>query len=138
MKVLKKIGQILASIIYTCLYTGVLYFIVMLPMVWIMSLDTKIMVLVLLLLGGVITAIQGFLGLILVYPYRWFCKENKAALIISIVLVIINLTINDVMIWRIVGSGGVSGITFGIIVTILFATAAFWAVSGIIGLSSEL
>ncbi len=57
MKTLKSIGQILAAIVYTCIFTGLLYIILVLPLAWLLTLNTKVMILLLIILGGLLQAL---------------------------------------------------------------------------------
>ena len=91
MRALKSIGQVLAAVVYTCLFTGLLYLILVLPLGWIISLETKTMILALIFLGGIIQALIVGAQVLLMIPYAWIVKKNIVALVISVGLMILIL-----------------------------------------------
>ena len=138
MRTLKQIGQVLAEIIYTCLYTGLLYIILVLPLGWLMTLSTKWMIMVLLLVGGVAEGLIISANALLMIPYGWLVKQNMVAYIISIVLVLVNLTFNDVVLWKnMLAIGGKAPIVFAVIITLLFIQAIVFTLIGITTCYSE-
>lgn len=54
MKVIRYIGQLLSSLVYTPLYTGVTYLVIVLPFVRIVTLSTWKMIIGFLVFGGII------------------------------------------------------------------------------------
>lgn len=54
MKAIKFIGQVLASLVYTPLYTGIMYVAIVLPAAWILSLSFWKMVVAFIVFGGFI------------------------------------------------------------------------------------
>lgn len=132
MKMLKEIGQVLAAIIYTCLFTGLIYLITVLPVAWLMSLSTKMMILVLLLIGGLLQGVIFGLQVLLMMPFYWIVKNNLVALIISIGLTVFNLVANDVRVWQSVAGQGGAAIVAGVIITGLIVEVLFMSIYGVI------
>ncbi|MBO4588405.1 MAG: hypothetical protein J5711_05835 [Bacteroidales bacterium] len=131
MKTIKQIGQVLAAIVYTCLYTGLVYLIIVLPMAWYLSLSTKMMILVFVFLGGILEYLLIGLNVFLLMPYGWIVKNNIVALIVSLVLVITNFVLNDIMVWRSTYEYGTTGIIIAIVITLLIVQAIsmiIWAI----------
>lgn len=134
MKPLKQIGQVLAAIVYTCIFTGLLYLTLVLPIGWLLSLNTKMMILAVIVLGGIIQGIVFGLQVVLMMPYMWIVKNNVVALVISIGLILANLIANDVQIWKVTAAdGGKTGIVLAIIITILILEALITSISGVVG-----
>lgn len=125
MKVLKVIGQILAAIVYTCIFTGLLYMVLVLPLVWVLTLKPFWIVVVIILLGGILQGIIIMAHTFLLMPYMWIVKENVVALIISIALILFNLGRSDVLIWQASTGHGLWMIIFAIIATGLILEAVF-------------
>lgn len=96
MKALKSIGQVLAAVIYTCIFTGLLYMILVLPLAWLLTLKPVVLILVLVILGGFLQFVVFGLQTLLMVPYAWIVKNNVVALVISVGLMIFNLIRNDV------------------------------------------
>lgn len=132
MKALNSIGQVLAAVAYTCLYTGLIYLITVFPVAWLLSLNTKVMILVLILLGGVIQGLIIGLQTLLLMPYMWIVKKNIVALIISIGLILFNLVRSDILLWQSVSGQGRTAIVVGVIITLLLLEALWASIYGVI------
>lgn len=137
MKTLKPIGQVLAAFVYTCLYTGLLYLILVLPIALYLSLSTKMMVLVAILAGGIIEGILIGAQVLIMMPYAWIVRNNMVALIVSICLVLFNLIRSDVMVWQSVQGHGTSGIVIAVIITLLILQAIITTIIGLVSVHSE-
>lgn len=137
MKALKSIGQVLAAIVYTCIFTGLLYLVLVLPLAWLLSLNTKVMILLLILLGGVLQFLIFGAQVLLMMPYGWIVKNNVVALVTSIGLMLFNLIRSDVMVWQSMSEHGTSAIVVAVIITILIIEALFMSITGIISVYSE-
>ena len=133
MKPLKQIGQVLAAIVYTCIFTGLLYLTLVLPIGWLLSLNTKMMILAVIVLGGIIQGIIFGLQVVLMMPYMWIVKKNIVALVISIGLILFNLIANDVQVWRTAtADGGRTGIVLAIIISVLILEALVTSIYGVV------
>lgn len=137
MKELKIIGQFFAAIAYTCLFTGLMYLILVLPLGWFLSLSTKTMIIVGIFLGGIIEGIIIGLQFLLMSPYVWIVKKNIVALIISIGLILFNLIYNGVNVWKTAVSYGTEGVIVAIIISILIIQTLFMTIPVIIGFYTE-
>lgn len=129
---LKEIGQVLAAIAYTCLFTGLIYLITVLPVAWLLSLNTKTMFLVLFLIGGVLQGVIFGLQVLLMMPFYWIVKNNIVALVICIGLIVFNLTANDIRLWQSVSGQGTAAIVAGVIITGLIVEVLFYSIYGVI------
>lgn len=137
MKAFKSIGQVLAAIVYACVYTGLLYLILVLPIALYLSLSTKMMVLVAILAGGIIEGILIGAQVLIMMPYAWIVRNNMVALIVSICLVLFNLIRSDVMVWQSVQGHGTSGIVIAVIITLLILQAIITTIIGLVSAHSE-
>ena len=137
MKALKSIGQVLSAVVYTCLFTGLLYLILVLPFGWLISLKTKTMILALIFLGGIIQALIVGAQVLLMMPYAWIVKNNIVALVISVGLMIFNLTFNDIQVWRNSLDHGTTGIIIAVIITLMIVEALIFSIIGIISSYTE-
>lgn len=137
MKALKSIGQVLAAIVYTCIFTGLLYLVLVLPLAWLLSLNTKVMILLLILLGGVLQFLIFGAQVLLMMPYGWIVKNNVVALVASIGLMLFNLIRSDVMVWQSMSGHGTSAMVVAIIITVFIIEALFMSITGIISVYSE-
>lgn len=137
MKALKSIGQVLAAIVYTCIFTGLLYMITVLPLAWLLTLKTAVMILVLIILGGLIQFVVIGAQTLLLMPYMWIVKNNIVSLVISIGLMSFNLIRSDVIVWQGVSGHGRSAVVIAVIITILIAEALIGSVFSVISLYSE-
>ncbi len=137
MKALKSIGQVLAAIVYTCIFTGLLYLVLVLPLAWLLSLNTKVMILLLILLGGVLQFLIFGAQVLLMMPYGWIVKNNIVALVMSVGLMLFNLVHSDIMVWKSMSGHGTSGVVVAVIITVLIIEALFMAITGVVSVYSE-
>ena len=137
MKELKVIGQFFAAIVYTCLFTGIMYMLLVLPLSWFMTLKIKTMILVGIFFGGIIEYVIIGLQALLMIPYAWIIKNNIVALVISIGLILFNLIYNDVTVWRTTTSYGTEGIVVAVIITLLIAQTILTSIPAIMSLYKE-
>ena len=137
MKALKAIGQVLAAIVYTCIFTGLLYMILVLPLAWLLTLRPVVLILVLVMVGGLLQFVIFGLQTLLMMPYTWIVKNNVVALIISVGLMIFNLIRNDVAVWQSLLGQGRSAVVIAVIITILIAEALIFSVFSVISLYSD-
>ena len=75
MKALKYIGQILTALLHTPLYTGIMYFVIVFPTMWIITLSTWKMILAFILLGGIIEGVISLLQVLGLMPFAWIVKH---------------------------------------------------------------
>ena len=137
MKELKIFGQIIAAIVYTCLYTGLLYLILVMPMAWYLSLSTKAMILVAIFLGGIIEFVLIGAQVLIMMPYAWIVKENVVSLVVSIGLVLFNLIRSDIGVWKSVSGTGSTGIVIAVIITLLILQAIITTIYGLLSVYSS-
>lgn len=137
MKTLKAIGQVLSSLVYTYVYTWLMYLILIFPLTWILSLNTKIMILVLILFGGIIQALIMLAQTFVMLPYAWIVKNNKAALYLSIALILILFIRWDVNIWQNMLGLGTSAIVVAVIATVFIIEAIIMSIVGLVGMNED-
>lgn len=137
MKELKVVGQVFAAIVYTCIFTGLLYMITVLPLAWFLTLHPVVLILVLVILGGFLQFVIFGLQTLLMMPYAWIVKNNVVALVISVGLILFNIIRNDVAVWKSLLGQGKSAIVIAVIITFLLAEALFMSAFGVIGMYSE-
>lgn len=137
MKELKVVGQVLAAIVYTCIFTGLLYLITVLPLAWFLTLHPVVLILVLVFLGGFLQFVVFGLQTLLLMPYAWIVKNNVVALVISVGLIFFNIIRNDVAVWKAMLGQGRSAIVIAVIITLLLAEVLFTSAFGVIGMYSD-
>lgn len=137
MKAIKSIGQVLAAIIYTNLYTGLLYLITVTPVAWILTLKPIVMILLIILLGGIIQGIIIGAQTLIMVPYVWIVKKNIVALAISIGFMLFNLVRSGVRLWQCNMGQGTWATIILIVISILILEALIGSVVCVIGVYSE-
>ena len=137
MKALKIIGQILSSLVYTPLYTGIMYLAIVLPTMWIISLSTWKMIIAFIFLGGIIEGVIAILQVLGLMPFAWIVKNNRISFGISVSLCILFPIFNVVMLWRILLGYGGWGIFAALLLTGLFLQFVYGSVLGIVGIKEE-
>ena len=138
MKAIKYVGQILAALIYTPLYTGIMYLLIVLSTGWIITLPTLAMIAAMIFLGGIIEGLIALLQVFGLMPYVYIVKKNVVSFIISIGLCIIFPLMNLVNLWRTTFIDyGKLGYVFGIIVTGLLLHFIIVFVIGICSIYEE-
>ena len=102
----KIVGQILASILYTALFSGLMYLLIVLPLAWIVSLPVWAMVLFLLfgcpIIFGLIHLAQEYAA----YPFSWIVKENPVSLVLSIGILAFCVVRSTIYLWQMNGGAG--------------------------------
>lgn len=129
---MKYIGQILAAIVYTCIFTGIMYLVITLPLAFIISLPWWGILLFILIGGGILEGIIQMLGTFGVMPYLWIAKENSVATAISMFLVLFNVGSNIYRLWVSLLGQGTWAIIFGVVATVLLLQFVYTAIMGII------
>lgn len=137
MKIIKGLGQILASIIYTPIYTALMYLVIVFPLSWIMSLSFWKMLLAFIVLGGVIEFCIILLQTIGLLPYKWIVKDNKVALVLSILLCVVLPLFNVYALWNSLLGQGTFAVVVAIVLTAALLHFIFVSVSGILGFGAE-
>ena len=132
MKVLKYIGQILAAIIYTCIFTGIMYLIITIPLAFIISLPWWGILLFVVIGGGLLEGIIQMLGTFGIAPYLWIVNGNSGAAVISVLLVLFNVGSNIYRLWVSIAGQGNWAIVFGIVATGLLLQFVYIAIVGIV------
>lgn len=137
MKELKIVGQVIAAIAYTCLFTGLMYMLFMLPLSWLLTLKPVILILVLVIFGGLMQFVFFGLQTILLMPYSWIVKDNKVSFWISVALIIFNLIRSDVMVWKSLLGNGVSAVAIALIITALIIEIIIFSIIGILKFTDD-
>lgn len=137
MKTLKYITQILTALVYTPIYTGIMYLAIVFPVMWIISLSTWKMILALIVLSGLIQGIIMMLQTLGSLPYTWIVKENKTSLVISIGLCAILPLYNIYSVWRILLGNGTWAFIAGVIITFMILQFVLTSIGGILEVGND-
>lgn len=137
MKAIKFIGQVLASLVYTPLYTGIMYVAIVLPAAWILSLSFWKMVVAFIVFGGFIEGLIHVLQMIGLLPFAWIVKNNKFAFGLSALLCILGPLWNIVQIWRFFPEYGTAGFVASFIFTLMIVQFVFGSIVTLTGLNKE-
>ena len=122
---MKYVLQILASLVYSYLYTAIMYIVVVLPLAYIISLPWWGMLLVIFFAGGIIEGLTNLLGGIGSVPFFWIVKKNVVAKFLSICVVVSNLGYCTITMWKHIWGNGFWAIILGIVVTIMMFQLAY-------------
>ena len=129
---MKYFGQILASLVYTCLFTGLMYLIITIPLAFIITLPWWGILLFILIGGGIIEGIIHIFGTLGVAPYMWIAKYNSVSTTIAILLVLFNVGCNIYRLWVSLMGQGTWAIIFGVVATVLLLQFIYTAILGIV------
>ena len=98
---MKKIAQVLFALIYTPVYTSVVYFAIVLPFLLLSTLSFWKMVIAYIVLCGLIHRIIALVQSFGLVPfYRWIVKGDKAALCVASVLCVLFPALNILRLWQ--------------------------------------
>lgn len=136
MNVIKYIAQVLSALIYTPIYTGLMYIIILFPTMWILDLSLGKMVLAIIFFGAILEGIVMLLQIIGLTPFMWINKNNKTAFIISTILCAIPPFLNIISIWMVCVKYGVRGFIAAIILSILLLQFIYGSISALMKLKS--
>lgn len=134
MNILKFIGQVLAAIIYTCIFTGIMYYVIVLPLAFVLTLPWWGILLFILIGGGIIEGIISLLCGLGLFPYAWIVKKNVVATVVSTFLILSNVGINIYRVWSVISGNGVLAVIFGIMVTVMLLQFIYASLTSIWGL----
>ena len=137
MKALKYIGQILSALIYSPIYTGIMYYVIVIPFVWVVSLPFWKMILAFLFLGSIVEGIILVMQSFGAYPFSWIVKDNKVSLCISVLLCILFPLWNIYTLWKILLEHGTMGIVTAIILSGLLLQFVFGTVLALVEFSEK-
>lgn len=137
MSALKFLGQILASVVYTFIYTGIMYLVIVFPLAYIISLPWWGILLVMMFFGGLLQGLIHILAGSGMLPYMWIVNKNIVATIISVVLILINVGSNMIRVWSAIGGGGTWAFIFGLAVSVLLIEFIVMSIFGITAIYSE-
>lgn len=137
MSALKFLGQILASVVYTSIFTGIMYLVIVFPLAYIISLPWWGILLVMMFFGGLIQGLIHILAGSGMLPYMWIVNKNIVATIISVVLILINVGSNMIRVWSAIGGGGTWAFIFGLAVSVLLIEFIVMSIFGITAIYSE-
>lgn len=135
MHVIKYIAQVLSSLIYTPIYTGLMYIIICFPTMWILELPLWKMILAFIFFGGIV--VEGIICLmqtIGLLPFAWIIKSNKTSFVISIILCIIPPILNIISIWMVCVKYGARGFGAATMLSILLLQFIYGSISALIKL----
>lgn len=135
---MKYLGQILAAMLYTPLYTGVMYVAILLPFSWVMSLSFWKMIIAIVVLGGLIEGLITFLQMVGLMPFAWIVKKNKVSFWLSVGLCVIFPILNVISLWRVFLQHETIGIITAIILTIMFLQFVYGSILSLCGLNSDI
>lgn len=102
---MKKVIQVLASIVFTPILTGVSYGLMTLYIMllsWLVAhLSTFWFIILLITIGlaPIMALFSGIGGLLFVFPLRWILNNNIAAKYITIIMSLVLIIYNIVMLW---------------------------------------
>lgn len=88
MSSMKYILQILASLGYTAIVSTIIYFVTVVPTLYIFTLSWWKFLLLVFFLGWIIWAIMYYTSAFVMIPYVWICKKNIVATGLSIILLL--------------------------------------------------
>ena len=134
MKAIKYIGQILAAIIYSPLYTGLMYIIVVFPLAWILKFSFWKALVAFIIFGGVVEGLMNLLQTIGIMPYYYIIKKNNVAYYISLILCVLFPLLNIIHLWYNIWGGSTKDFLFVIIVSGFLIQFVLGAVFGIVHL----
>lgn len=137
MRAIKYLAQILTALVYTPIYTGVMYLAIVFPVTWIISLSTWKMILALLFLSGLIEGIIMLLQMLGLLPYSWIVKDNKISLAISVGLCVVLPLYNIYSVWRIIWGHGSWAIVAGLIITFMILQFVLTSIGGILEVRND-
>ena len=133
MKALKYIGQILSVLVYTPIYTGIMYLVIVFPAIWILSLSLGKMILCLIVLGGIIEGLITLLQAFGLLPFAWIVKDNPVSFCISISLCVILPLYNVYSLWRQIYGYGTWAIVIAVILSVMLLQFIYGTILGLIG-----
>lgn len=129
---MKKIAQILGGIIYTALFSAVLYILIVFPILWILDLPKSWGFVVILLFAGVIQGLIGLVESFAIMPYHWLLKQNIVSTILSIGMLGFLIVRYIIIIWEICHGD----IIFAIVLSVLLVETLVFSIIGMIGFYS--
>jgi hypothetical protein len=137
MKAIKYLSQILAALIYTPLYTGIMYLVIVLPVLWIVHLSTWKMIVAFIFLGAILEGIITILQVLGLIPFTWIVKNNRVSLLISVAACVLLPLYNIVSLFMILSKYGDFGICTAFVLTGFLVQFIYMSVIGIIGIKGE-
>lgn len=137
MKILKYLAQSLAALIYTSLYTGIMYLVIVLPFVRIVTLSKWKMIIAILVFGGIIEGIVISLQALGIMPFKWIVKTNRLALGISMMLCVLLPLYNIYNLWQICVGYSTWGVVTAIILSGMMLQFVIGSLTGILSCYKE-
>lgn len=134
---MKYIGQIFASIVYTCLFTGIMYLVITIPLAYVIAFQWWGILLYILIGGVLLEGLIQLMGTIGIMPYIWIVKNNIVATSISILLALFNVGTNIYNLWVSLAGHGTWAVIFGLVVTLLLLQFLFMLFTGITAIKSN-
>lgn len=133
----KRIGQVLASFLYTPLYTGCMYLLFVLPTMWAASLSFWKMLFAILIIGGIAESCILFLQSFGLIPFVWIVKKNKISLSVSMALCVIFPLYDIFSLWRVLLEHRVRGVLVALFLSVLLLQFIFTSVLRILNFYEE-
>ncbi len=116
---MKWIAQVLGSIVYTFIFSALMYILMVWPIAWFLDLSGFWKVMVIFVFAGIIQALITTVQVFATMPYVWLLKENIVATILSIGILAVNLVLNAINVWKECVGNGFWMIVLAIIITVL-------------------
>lgn len=135
MKTLKYIGQLLAALVYTPIYTFILYALIVFPIIWFASMSLKWIIIAVIFFGGVIEGLIFLMKFIGFIPFAWIFKDNKCAVWISAAIMVILTVICLYSVWSVLSQDGDRGIIAAGGITLLTLQSVILSVLTMFGVS---
>ena len=114
-----------------------MYFAIILPLAYIVTLPWWAMIIVIFLVGGVIEGLISLLIAVGTIPYIWIVKKNAVALVIASIVAIFNIGCNILKLWQVSLGNGFWAILFAIIATGMLLQFAYVTIFSLLGLYSS-
>lgn len=114
---MKKFAQVLGSIVYTYLFSALMYVMMALPLLLFSDVSWKVLFLVVF-----IGVVQGFVTVVQIYatlPFVWLLRNNAVATYLSVGILIYNTIWYIVHVWKSSLGNGTWMVIFAIIASVL-------------------
>lgn len=134
---MKYLLQILSALLYPPLYTGLMYFAILIPLTWILSLSVGWMVVAYVVLGGLIEGAIMLMNTIGLAPFHWINNKNKVSTCISIGLCVLFPIWNLITVWGLYPEYGTRGVVASVVFTLLMLQFVVVSVLSMVSFASK-
>lgn len=114
---LKYILQVVSAILYTNIFTALIYLITVIPYGWFLTLKGWVMFLIILLGGGILFGIISLAKTFALLPYGWIVKKNVVALVATVGFLLFNFSRSLFLLWKTNAGHGILPTVFALIIT---------------------